>query len=133
MKREHPNARRIRQLFQAFSAGDVDTIRAVIPEDAIWHFPGRRGRLAGDHVGRDAIFSFLMNVQVLTDHTFQVDLIDVVANDRNAVALFSGLGSRQGRTLHNPTCLRMRLNDAGQVMEIWEFVWDLYEVDDFWS
>ena len=130
---EHPHAHRIRRLFDAFSGGDIDTIRQIIPEDAVWHFPGRRGQLAGDHVGRDAIFGFLMNVQGLTQHTFHLDLIDVIANDRHAVALFRGHGSRDGKTLDNPTCLRMRLNDAGQVVEVWEFVWDLYHVDDFWA
>jgi hypothetical protein len=130
---EHPNATRIRQLFAAFRSGDVETIRATIPEDAVWRFPGRRGRLAGEHRGRDAVFSFLMNVQALTGGTFHLDLIDVLANDAHAVALFRGHGTRNGKTLDNPTCLRIRLNDRGQVVEVWEFVWDLYHVDDFWA
>jgi hypothetical protein len=33
---------------------------------------------------------------------------------------------------HNPTCLRKRI-EAGQIVEIWEFVWDLYAVDAVWS
>ena len=130
---EHPNATRIRQLFAAFRSGDVATVPEMIPEDAVWRFPGRDGKLAGDHKGRDAIVGFLMTVQALTDHTFQLDLIDVLANDEHAVALFRGHGSRNGKTLDNPTCLRMRLNERGQVVEVWEFVWDLYHVDDFWS
>lgn len=129
---EHPNAARVRQMFQAFRAGDVETIRALIPADAVWRFPGRRGQLAGEHRGRDAIFAFLLNVQALTQGTFHLDLIDVVANDAHAVALFRGHGTRQGKTLDNPTCLRMRLED-GQVKEVWEFVWDLYDVDEFWA
>lgn len=130
---EHPNATRIRQLFAAFRSADLETIRATIPENAVWHFPGQRGKLAGTHAGRDAIFAFLMNVQTLTTGTFHLDLIDVLANDTRAVALFHGHGERNDKTLDNPTCLRMRLNDAGQVVEVWEFVWDLYHVDDFWS
>ena len=130
---EHPNATRIRQLFAAFRSGDLATIQATIPEDAVWHFPGRHGNLAGTHRGRDAIFLFLMNVQTLTDGTFHLDLIDVLANDTHAVALFQGHGRRNGKVLDNPTCLRMRLNAAGQAAEVWEFVWDLYHVDDFWS
>ncbi len=129
---EHPNATRIRELFAAFRAGDVERIREFIPEDAVWHFPGRRGRLAGTHRGRDAIFGFLLNVQALTDHTFHLELVDVLANDRHAVALFRGHARRQGKTLDNPTCLRMRL-EAGRVVEVWEFVWDLFAVDEFWS
>ena len=120
-------------MFAAFRDGDIATIQAMIPEDAVWHFPGRHGRLAGEHRGRDAIFGFLMNVQALTDHTFQLDLIDVVANEVHAVALFRGHGHRNGKTLDNPTCLRMRLNQQGQAAEVWEFVWDLYHVDDFWA
>lgn len=129
---EHPNATRIRQLFQAFRAADLATIQAVIPEHAVWHFPGHRGLLAGDHRGRDAILAFLLQVQALTVHTFHLDLIDVLANDEHAVAFFSGHGTRNGKALDNPTCLRMRLEN-GRVVEVWEYVWDLYHVDDFWA
>ena len=129
---EHPNAARVRQLFAAFRAGDLETITATISDNAIWHFPGRHGRLAGDHAGRDAILAFLVNVQGLSERTFHLDLIDVVAGDDNAVALFRGHAMRDGKTLDNPTCLRMQMRD-GQITEVWEFVWDLYHVDDFWS
>ena len=64
---DHPNAVRVRELFAAFHGGDIETIRALVPEHAVWHFPGRRGQLAGTHRGRDAIFRFLLSVRVLTD------------------------------------------------------------------
>ena len=129
---DHPQATRIKQLFAAFRAGDLAVIQTTIAEDAVWHFPGHRGLLAGSHHGRDAILAFLMQVQELTDHTFALDLIDVVANDEHAVALFRGHATRKGKQLDNPTCLRLRMRD-GQVVEVWEFVWDLYAVDEFWS
>jgi len=130
---DHPNALRVRQLFAAFAAADIATIEAMIPEDAVWHFPGRNGQLAGEHRGRHAILGFLGNVQALTAGTFHLDLVDVLANDTHAVALFRGQATRNRKRLDNPTCLRMQLNSAGQVVEVWEFVWDLYHVDDFWS
>jgi uncharacterized protein len=129
---EHPNATRVRELFRAFGSGDVATIQDIVPENATWHFPGRKGKLAGNHRGREAIFSFLSSVQALTNNTFHLDLIDVVANDDTAVALFRGHASRNGKTLDNPTCLRMRFEN-GQLAELWEFVWDLEHVEDFWS
>ncbi len=64
--------------------------------------------------------------------TFPLQLIDVLANDVHAVALCRGHGTRAGRTLDNPTCLRMRLAN-GRIAEIWEFMWDLYAVDEFWA
>jgi ketosteroid isomerase-like protein len=129
---EHPNAARIRALFAAFRGADLATIQATIPEDAVWHFPGRRGKLAGSHRGRAAILQFLMSVPQLTNGTFHLELEDVLANDTSAVAFFRGSGTRDGKTLDNPTCLRLRLAD-GQVVEVWEFVWDLFTVDEFWA
>ena len=35
--REHPNATVVRGLFAAFRSGDLDTIRSVIPADAVMH------------------------------------------------------------------------------------------------
>jgi ketosteroid isomerase-like protein len=128
----HPNATRVRELFAAFRDRDLAIIQQVVPDDAVWHFPGRRGQIAGDHRGRDAILGFLLKVQALTGGTFHLDLIDVVANDERAVALFRGHGQRNGKTLDNPTCLVMRMHD-GSVEEVWEYVWDLYHVDDFWT
>jgi ketosteroid isomerase-like protein len=129
---DHPNATRVRELFVAFRNADLDTIRALIPEQAVWHFPGRHGQLAGTHRGRDAILAFLLKVRALTDNTFHLELDDVVANDTHAIALFRGHAERNGKRLDNPTCLRMRVAN-GQVIEVWEFVWDLFAVDEFWS
>jgi len=129
---ERPNATRIRELFAAFAARDIDSIRSAIAETAVWHFPGRTGKLAGAHAGHAAIFGFLARVGELTDGTFALDLEEIVANDTWAVVFFRGHGRRPGRTLDNPTVLKIRLED-GRATEIWEFVWDLYAVDAFWS
>jgi len=130
--RDHPNATRIRELFAAFHARDLAKIEAAIPEHAVWHFPGRDGALAGSHVGRAAILAFLARVPLLTQGSFRLELEDVIANDANGAAFFRGRGTRGGRTLDNPTCLRLRF-EAGRIVEVWEYVWDLYAVDAFWA
>ena len=129
---EHPNASRIRELFAAFRAGDVAAIDGAIADDAVWCFPGRRGKLAGEHRGKDRIFSFLMNVQGLTGGTFHLDLADVAASDEHAVAIFRGHGEREGRRLDNPTALVIRFS-GDKIAELREFVWDLEHVEEFWS
>lgn len=130
--REHPNVALVRNLFAAFRTGDLATIDKTVPARAVWHFPGHQGKLAGTHEGRDAILAFLLSVIELTGGSFELELIDVLADDQWAVALFTGRGRRGEKALENPTCLRMRIED-GQVIEVHEFVWDLYHVDDFWS
>jgi ketosteroid isomerase-like protein len=129
---EHPNADIVRRLFRAFDERDVPTVQALIAEDAVWTFPGARGQLAGEHRGREAIAAFLGKVIVLTSGTFHMDLHDVTASDGHAVALFTGSGQRNGKTLHNPTALVITIRD-GQCADFREFVWNLPEVDDFWS
>lgn len=132
MAGRHPNAQRVEDLFAAFRSGDVATISSALADDVVWRFPGRKGALAGEHRGRDAVFAFLGNVMRLTEGTFHLELEAVVADDERAVALFRGHGRRNGKTLLNPTCLKMRL-EHGKVADVWEFVWDLYAVDEFWA
>ena len=40
---EHPNAALARRLFESLAARDAPTALALIAEDAVWRFPGRRG------------------------------------------------------------------------------------------
>ena len=107
-------------------------IYRAIDDDAVWGFPGRRGKLAGEHRGKSAIFSFLMSVQSLTAGTFHLDVVDVAASDEHAVAIFRGHGERDGKRLDNPTALVVRFA-GGKIIELREFVWDLEHVEDFWS
>lgn len=129
---EHPNAIRIRELFAAFRRRDTESIREALDEEAVWHFPGRTGGLAGAHVGHAGIFAFLARVGELTQGSFELELEDVLANDECAVAFFRGRARRNGRELDNPTCLKIRLRE-GRAVELHEFVWDLSAVDAFWS
>lgn len=132
MNPEHPNVTTIRNLFDAMRTGNVAGAARLIPEDAVWRFPGRRGQLAGEHRGRDAILDFVAKVLSLSGGTFQLDLEDVVGGDDHVVVLFTGHAQREGKTLDNPTCLRITMRD-GSPVEFQEFVWDLDHVEDFWS
>lgn len=132
MGSEHANAVVVRSFFDALASRDVAVANACLADDAVWRFPGQRGGLAGDHVGREAIFRFLARVMQLTNGTFHLEIEDVTASDDGAVVLFTGQAERNGKTLHNPTALHARIRD-GLIVELREFVWDLPRVEDFWS
>ncbi len=129
---EHPNVTLVRNLFDAFQKGDTLRLFAMIDENAIWHFPGTKGQLAGEHKGREAIFSFLTKIPTLSNGKFKAELSDVLANQNSAVALFQGKGQRNGIELNNPTCLHMKIENE-KITEFREFVWDLYKIDEFWA
>jgi ketosteroid isomerase-like protein len=44
----HPNVARIRRVYDAFRAGEADTIRNLLADDLVWHIPGRH-RFSGNH------------------------------------------------------------------------------------
>jgi uncharacterized protein len=47
----HPNEQRLRDRFEAFSKGDLDTLRnEYFAPDIVWHSPGR-SQLSGDYEG----------------------------------------------------------------------------------
>ena len=127
-----PNAALVQRLLDAFRARDVGAVTALFAEDAVWHFPGRRGLLAGDHRGHAGILGFLAQVPAATGGSFSLETEDVLTSDAGAVILFRGRGERRGFRLDNPTCLRLRIAD-GRIAELWEFVWDLEHVEAFWA
>jgi len=129
---EHPNAAAVRTLFEAFEKRDIAAATSLIADDAVWRFPGKRGRIAGEHRGHPGIIAFLAQVMAFTSGTFHLELHDVTASDDHVVVLFTGHGERNGKQLNNPTCLQIRMEN-GRVAELWEFVWDLEHVEDFWS
>jgi uncharacterized protein len=100
----HPNEDLVRRGFDAFSKGDVDALRELFDQDAVWHAPGR-SPLAGDHRDVDAILGFFARTMELTRGTFRVELHDVLANDDHAVALYTVRGEREGRTLEDKSVL----------------------------
>ncbi len=122
----------VRMLLESLAKRDAMAVEAVLAEDVVWHFPGQTGLLAGDHFGRQAVFEFLFKVVELTGDTFDLEVIDVLASEDRAAVLFRGHAKRSGRTLDNPTCLVLSIHN-GTVTELWEYVWDLSHVEEFWK
>jgi uncharacterized protein len=127
----HPNEELVRRGFEAFSKGDLDTLRELFDPDAVWHAPGR-GPLSGDHPGVDAILGFFARTMELTGGTFRVELHDALANDEHAVALYVARGEREGRTLEDRSVLVSHVRN-GKLVETWQHSEDQYAADEFLS
>jgi uncharacterized protein len=128
---EHPNAEAIRRSFDAFASGDMAAMRALVAEDAVWHIPGR-GPLAGDHLGRDAVFAMFARLVQGSDGTFTQELHDVLGSEDHAVAL-THASARRGDHDYGGQDVWVFHVRQGQIAEAWWRPENLYAADEFWT
>jgi ketosteroid isomerase-like protein len=97
----------------------------------VWRVPGA-GIMAGTYEGRDAIFRFLARLPKETDGTYHSELVDVLASDERAAALYRARGTRHGRTLELDQVLLFRFAD-GLVAEVLALPGDPDAFEAFWA
>lgn len=125
------NAAVVRQIFDAFARKEGLALRGLFAEDAVWTVPGR-GVMAGVYEGREAIFRFLARLPKETGGTYGSRLVDVLASDDRAAALYRASGSREGRTLELDQVLLFRIED-GLVRHVLALPSDPDAFEEFWA
>ena len=121
----------VRRIFDAFARKQGFALRDTFAPDAIWSVPGS-GTMAGTFHGRDEIFRFLGRLPKETDGTYTSSLIDVLASDDRAAALYRASGERKGRRLELDQVLLFRIED-GLVREVLALPSDPEAFDAFWG
>jgi hypothetical protein len=127
----HANEELVRRAYEAFSRGDVDTLRELFADNIVFHQPGR-SPVAGDYSGIDQVLGFFGRLAERSGGTFRITLHDVVANDEHAVGLHSAEAEREGRHLHSRVALVLHVRES-KITEAWAHVLDLSENDAFWA
>ena len=125
------NAALVRQIFDAFASKRGFALRGLFAEDAVWTVPGN-GVMAGMHRGREEIFRFLGRLPKETGGTYGSELLDVLASDERAAALYRARGSRHGRELELDQLLLFRIED-GLVREVLALPADPEAFEAFWA
>jgi hypothetical protein len=88
--------------------------------------------MAGTYEGRDAIFRFLGRLPKETAGTYESRLIDVLASDERAAALYRASGERNGDRLDLDQLLLFRI-EGGLVREVLALPTDQSVFEAFWS
>lgn len=127
----HPNEDLVRRGYDAFSSGDMQTLRELFHPDIVWHALGR-SQVSGDHRGVDAVLGYFGQTMELTGGTLRVEVHDVVANDEHAVGLHSVHAERAGKTLDDNNTLVFHVRD-GKVTEVWQYSSDQYAADELFG
>jgi len=121
----------VRRIFDAFAQKQGFGLRDIFAPDAVWIVPGD-GTMAGVYRGREAIFRFLGRLPKETDGTYGSRLVDVLASDDRAAALYRASGERQGRRLDLDQVLLFQLRD-GLVHEVLALPSDPAAFEEFWG
>ena len=121
----------VRRIFDAFARKEGLALRGLFAEDAVWSVPGG-GVMAGTYEGREAIFRFLAKLPEETDGTYGSELVDVLASDDRAAALYRARGTRHGRTLELDQVLLFRIVD-GLVQQVLALPSDPHAFETFWA
>ena len=125
------NAAIVRRIFDAFARKEGLALRGLFAEHAVWSVPGR-GVMAGRYEGREAIFRFLAKLPKETDGTYSSELVDVLASEERAAALYRARGQRHGRSLGLDQLLVFRIED-GLVQEVLALPSDPDAFEAFWT
>ena len=88
--------------------------------------------MAGTYTGREAIFRFLARLPRETAGTYGSELIDVLASDDRAAALYRARGTRHGRTLELDQVLLFTFQD-GLVARVLALPSDPEAFEAFWA
>ena len=127
------NAAALRKGYEAFSSGDMDTLRnELFSPDIVWH-QGGRNQTSGDYRGVDAVLGLFGKLFQLTDGTFKVELHDVLASEEHVVALATTHGQRAGKTIQHGEYSHICHFRDDKLTEAWIVNVDPYEIDDFFA
>jgi uncharacterized protein len=122
----------VRRAYLAFNTGDIRALHEVFDEQAHWHTPGR-SPMAGNHLGRAAVFAQFARYGGETAGTFKAALQQLLAGDDGRVAgLHHNSGLRQGRRLEVDCCIAFEVRD-GRIVSGREHFFDLHAWDAFWA
>lgn len=121
----------VRRMFGAFAEKQGFALRDAFADDATWVVPGS-GTMAGTFTGRAAIFSFLGRLPKETNGTYSSELIDVLASEDRAAALYRARGARNGRSIDIDQVLLIRIED-GLIHEVQALPSDPAAFEAFWA
>lgn len=116
----HPNAVAYRRTADAFRAGDLTAVAALISEDVLWHLPGSHP-MAGEIHGRDELLGWLGRLHAFG---FWLRELEVFGNDRHVCAI-SIMGASRGGVEMSTRVISVFDYDDGQQIERWIYPDDL--------
>lgn len=128
---EHPGIEVFKQVYEAFTTGDMDRLAELIAPDVVWHVPGTN-LISGEYTSREAIFGCFNKIFELSKGTYRPEIHDILANDDHTVALLHATARHGEKTLDQDYAFIFHVRD-GQIAETWEAWTEGPAWNEFWS
>lgn len=133
---DHPNKERFRRLYEAFSKGEVDTIREALADDLVWHVPGR---LLGDRTKAETMAKFEKVDPEFSEtgkpivSTFNIEVESIHASDDWVFMRVHWDHTRDEKSFDQHGVEVFRLDPDGRISEFWALMPDTAAFDEFLS
>jgi len=128
---EHPNVARMREGYEAFAKGDLDTMRQQWTDDIVWHEGGHTD-LAGTYEGPEAVFAFFGRLFDLTEGSLRVEPHAFLADDTYGCSPVTVTAHRGDRSIEVLNVQLARFED-GRLAEFWNTSTDEGALDRFFA
>lgn len=122
----------VRRGYDAFSKGDMETLRSIMTPDVIHSVPGR-SRVSGEHKGVDNVLGYYGTLFELTGGTLKADLQSVKAEgDDKVVTVHHLTAQREGKSYDQQETLNFTFA-GGKIARLDEAHQDQAAFDAFFS
>ncbi len=125
------NVELVRRGYEAFNAGDMETLTEIFAEDAVWHVAGNNV-LSGTKQGRDAILAYFGELGARSAGTLKVEVRDIVGGDQHTVGIQHNSAQNNGKSMDLDVTIVFEVRD-GKITSGQEFIEDSAKSDEFWA
>ncbi len=107
----------IRRGYEAFGAGDLETLSSLMADDVVHVVPGNN-RFTGEHKGREACLTMYGELFAASGGTYRADLETIEARGRDqVVSVHHATAQREGATLDTRETLTFTVEN-GEITRI---------------
>ena len=121
----------VRKGYDAFTSGDMDSLKKMFTDDFVHHVPGS-SQLAGDHVGPDAAIALYGRYFDLSGGTLKVEPQSFKTDGDTVAVTQQSTATNGDKTFDQQEVLTFKVKD-GKMARLDEAPSDQAAFDDFWG
>jgi len=122
----------VRQGYEAFGQGDMDTLRSIMTPDVTQSVPGK-SQVSGDHKGVDNVLGYYATLFELTGGTLKAELQSTTAEGADKVVAVHKLSAQRGDKSYDRDETLAFTFAGGKISRLDEHHDDQAAFDDFFS